>query len=101
MAALAQVAIKKRKGKVMNNNKENIGMTTVSLPVNGDRYLSVRTVSEIFDIKQDTVRKWIQKRLIPSYNIRGLVRVKLSDLEIMMVRKPSQKEVTKNLLKIA
>ena len=85
----------------MNSNKENIGMANVSEPVNGDRYLSVRTVSEIYDIKPDTVRKWIQKRLIPSYNIRGLVRVKLTDLELMMVRKPSMKEVAKKILKIA
>lgn len=85
----------------MSNNKENIGMVNVPGPVNGNRYLSVKTVSELYDIKSDTVRKWIQKRFIPSYNIRGLVRVKQSDIDLMMVRKPSQKEVVKNILKIA
>ena len=98
---LYRVAVRTKKGKTMNDNKQNTGTTQAVEPMNGDRYLSVRTVSEIYDIKQDTIRKWIQKRFIPSYNIRGLVRVKLSDLELMMVRKPSKKEVAKNLLKIA
>ena len=85
----------------MNNNKENIAMASASELAKGDKYLSVKTVFDLYDIKPDTVRKWIQKRLIPSYNIRGLVRIKLSDLEVMMVRKPSHKEVAKNILKIA
>lgn len=84
----------------MNNNNKNISMANVSESVNGDRYLSVKTVSKEYDIKPDTIRKWIQKQFIPSYNIRGLVRVKQSDLQLLMVRKPSQKEVAKNILKI-
>ncbi len=83
------------------NDRRKFDVEATQKPILDDRYLSVRSVSEVFDIKEDTVRKWIQKRLIPSYNIRGLVRVKLTDLEIMMVRKPSQKEVAKNILKIA
>lgn len=82
------------------NNKRKSDVAASQSPIPDDRYLSVRSVSELFDIKEDTVRKWIQKRLIPSYNIRGLVRVKLTDLELMMVRRPSQKEVAKKLLKI-
>ena len=83
----------------MNNNKIfNVAPTKTSNQE--ERYLSVKTVSEMFDIKQDTVRKWIAKRFLPSFNIRGLVRVKLSDVESMLSRKPSKEEAAKRLLKV-
>ncbi|MCP3683722.1 MAG: helix-turn-helix domain-containing protein [bacterium] len=84
----------------MNRNNQITEIVHTEGPFNGDTYVSVKTVSELYDIKPDTLRKWVQKRLLPSYNIRGLVRIKLSDLGLMIVRKPSKKEVVKNLLRI-
>ncbi|MCP3685994.1 MAG: helix-turn-helix domain-containing protein [bacterium] len=84
----------------MNRNNHITEIVHTEGTFNGDTYVSVKTVAELYDIKPDTLRKWLQKRLLPSYNIRGLVRIKLSDLELMIVRKPSKKEVVKNLLKI-
>jgi excisionase family DNA binding protein len=82
------------------NNKQAFNVATVKQENQEERYLSVKTVSEMFDIKQDTIRKWIAKRYLPSFNIRGLVRVRFSDVESMLSRKPSKEEAAKKLLKV-
>jgi excisionase family DNA binding protein len=82
------------------NNKRKLGVSATQGPIPDDRYLSVRSVSEKYDIKEDTIRKWIANHDIPSFNIRGLVRIKMSDIESLKSKKPSKEEAARKILKI-
>lgn len=45
-----------------------------------DRFLDVKQVSEMLNIKQSTLRNWILNRRIPYVHLNKLVRFKESDL---------------------
>ena len=42
--------------------------------------LSVRTLSEMLDVKEATIRKWVLDRTIPYHKLGKLVRFKLSEI---------------------
>ena len=42
--------------------------------------LSVRTLSEMLDVKEATIRKWVLDRDIPYHKLGKLVRFKLSEI---------------------
>jgi len=64
-----------------------------------ERHYSVRSVSELLDIKEDTLRKLIQRRAIAYTKVGGkLVRIPESSLASIMERLPSITEITDSLL---
>jgi len=64
-----------------------------------ERHYSVRSAAELLDIKQDTLRKMIQRRAITFTKIGGkLVRIPESSLLAIMENLPSINEITDSLL---
>lgn len=42
--------------------------------------VSVKTLCEMFDLKEETVRGWVKKREIPYHKLGRLVRFKLTEI---------------------
>jgi excisionase family DNA binding protein len=49
-------------------------------------FLSVRSASKIYDIKEKTIRKWILEGRIHGHKIGKLVRLKTEDIERLKAR---------------
>lgn len=45
-----------------------------------EQYLTIKNASLRFDIPEDTLRKWVQRRQLRKYKIRGCVRVRVSEI---------------------
>lgn len=64
-----------------------------------ERHYSVRSASELLDIKEDTLRKMVQRRAITYAKVGGkLVRIPESSLQAIMEILPSVNDLTDGLL---
>ena len=50
-------------------------------PDPGDRLLTLAEVTERLGVSARTLRRWRQRRLLPTIRIAGTVRIRLADLE--------------------
>lgn len=64
-----------------------------------ERLYSVRSASALLDVKEDTLRKMIQRRAITYSKVGGkLVRIPESSIQALIEVLPSINQITDNLL---
>ena len=49
-----------------------------------DEYYSTRQIAKMLDLKTITIRRWIDKKLLPAYKLGKELRVKKKDFEKFM-----------------
>lgn len=49
-------------------------------------YLSIKKASLRFDIPEGTLRNWIKRGQLPKYKIHGSIRLKVSEIENLLVK---------------
>ena len=57
------------------------------------RYLSIKSVARMLDLKENAVRQLIHRRALPSLQLGRRRLVLLDDLQKMLVRYPSKDEI--------
>ena len=60
---------------------------------NQDRYLSVESAAEVFDLSVGAVRALIKRREVPFYKIGSRVRISFREFASQLVRYPSLREI--------
>lgn len=63
-------------------------------------YVSTKTLGQILDVSEETLRTWIKKKVFPYYKIGNLVRFNLSEIQQLMRRveySSKRKEILKEI----
>ena len=46
-----------------------------------EKLLSVKSFAELIDCSHETIKKWVQKRILRSFKLGGLVRIPISEVD--------------------
>ena len=52
-----------------------------------EEYLSTRQIAKVLGLKTITIRRWIEKKLLPAYKIGKELRIKKADFDKFMSKR--------------
>lgn len=80
----------------MNNNGHMAAVQHKYCPECGgthERYMSIATAAQVFDLTDDAIRSMIKRRELPFYKIGKRVRLSYSEIRSLLIRHPSADEM--------